>query len=143
MNVRHLLPLLLLTGACGSTSGMDAPPLQPGTYALVSIGGRALPTTEPCTGVRTDEARIVLDDARGVEFHYRGVRPVTGEAVTASALGSYTTRFDGTVELSLSYSSPNPAAGLNTRLHRTPEGLTEVVGMPCDGRDIKLYRLQP
>ena len=143
MNIRHLLPLLLFAGACGNTSGLDSPPLQPGTYALVSIGGRALPTSEPCSGVRTEEARIVLDDARGVEFHYRGARPATGEAINVSALGSYTTRFDGTVELSLSYSTPNPAAGLSTRLQRTAEGLTEIVGMPCDGRDVKLYRRQP
>lgn len=117
-------------------------PLQPGTYALVSIGGRALPALEPCTGVRADEARIVLDDARGVEFHFRDVRPATGEPITASATGSYTTRFDGTVDLSLSY-APNPGAGLSTRLLRTPEGLTEIAGLPCDGRDVKLYRRQP
>ena len=142
MTRRLLLPLLLLAGACGNSTGLGSPPLLPGTYALVSIGGRPLPTAEPCSGVRTEEARIVVREGRAIEYSYRGTRPATGEAVTASATGSYTTDFDGSVRLSLSYAA-TPGSTLSPQLQRTADGLEEIVGMPCDGRDVKLYRHQP
>ncbi|MBD0319091.1 MAG: hypothetical protein ICV87_02075 [Gemmatimonadetes bacterium] len=142
MTIRRLVPLLLLASACGNSTGLGPPPLKAGTYALVSIAGAPLPAPEPCTGVRTEAARIVVNDARGVEFHYRGVRPATGEVVTATATGSYTTRFDGRVHLSLSYTG-TPGYTASQLMQRTENGLEEIAGLPCDGRDVKLYRYQP
>jgi hypothetical protein len=137
-----IIPALLLAAACESTVSDEAPPLAPGTYALVSIDGVPLPAAEPCSAFRTEEERFTVGSRRGVDYHARLTLASTGEVRTYNAAGSYRTTFDGRVEMRLTSTPGGVPEGFNTVLERTPEGLTQIVAQPCDGRSVKLYRLQ-
>ena len=136
------IPAFLLAAACDPTASDEAPPLAPGTYALVSIDGAPLPATEPCSAFRTEEERFTVTSRRAVDYHARLTVPSTGEVRTYNAAGSYRATFDGRVEMRLAASPGGVPEGFNTVLERTPEGLTQIVAQPCDVRSVKLYRLQ-
>lgn len=136
------LPILLLAAACDDTVTDDAPPLAPGTYALASIDGAPLPAAEPCSPTRIEEERITVGAIRDVEYYQRTTQPPGTQERTVTAAGSYRTTFDGRVELRLAFTGNREPEAFNTVLERTPQGLTQIVGQPCDGRSIKLYQLQ-
>jgi len=136
------LPILLLAAACDNVVSDEAPPLAPGTYALASIGGAPLPANEPCSSFQIEEERITVAPLGDVEYYQRTTRPPATEVRTVSATGSYRTTFDGRVELNLRFAGNQWPDAFNTVLDRTPEGLTQVAGQPCDVHSVKLYRLQ-
>lgn len=136
------LPLLLLAAACESIVTDAATPLAPGTYALASIDGTPLPAHEPCSGRRMEEERITIAPLGDVDYFQRTTRPPATEVRTVSATGSYRATFDGMVTLSLKPAGSAAPDTFNIFLKRTPEGLTEITGQPCDGHSVKLFRLQ-
>ncbi|HEX8675045.1 MAG TPA: hypothetical protein VF710_24305 [Longimicrobium sp.] len=136
-----ILPALLLAG-CDTVVTDEVTPLEPGTYALVSIDGAPLPATEPCSALRVEEERITVGPARNVEYHQRGTRPPANEVRTLSATGSYRATFDGRVQLNLELTGTGAPEAFTAVLQRTPQGLTQNVGQPCDGNSVKLYQLQ-
>jgi hypothetical protein len=136
------LPVLLLAAACETIVTDEAPPLAPGTYALASIGGVPLPAQEPCSAFRIEEERITIGPLGDVEYHQRTTRPPASEVRTVSATGSYRATFDGRVELLLKFTGSGAPDAFNTVLDRTPDGLTQIAGQPCDVYSVKLYRLQ-
>ncbi|HEY0153470.1 MAG TPA: hypothetical protein VGB92_15795 [Longimicrobium sp.] len=139
---RLILPALLLAAACDSVITEEGTPLQPGTYALVSIDGAPLPAPEPCSPVRIEEERITVGAIRNVEYYQRTTHPPANEVRTVSAAGSYSTTFDGRVYLNLRLAGTGAPEAFTPLLQRTPQGLTQIVGQPCDGHSVKLYQLQ-
>lgn len=136
------LPVLLLAAACDTVVTDAAPPLVPGTYALASIDGAPLPAREPCSAHQIEEERISIGALGDVEYQQRTIHPPAGEVRTVSATGSYRTTFDGMVTLTLKFTGGGASDAFQTVLERTSEGLTQIAGQPCDGRSVKLYRLQ-
>ncbi len=49
---------------------------------------------------------------------------------------------DGRVEMRLAFTSAGVPGGFNTVLERTPKGLTQIAGQPCDVHSVKLYQLR-
>jgi hypothetical protein len=137
------IPALLLAAACETIVSDEAPPLAPGTYALVSIDGAPLPAREPCSALRIEEERITVGAIRNVEYYQRTTQPPGTQERTVTGSGSYRTTFDGRVELTVQFTGNRAPDGFNSVLERTPQGLTQIVGQPCDGRSVKLYQLQP
>ncbi|HLM68920.1 MAG TPA: hypothetical protein VK358_15385 [Longimicrobium sp.] len=136
-----ILPALLLA-ACDTIVTDEGTPLEPGTYALVSIDGAPLPAPEPCSSVRIEEERITVGAIRDVEYYQRTIRPPANEVRTLGATGSYRTTFDGLVHLNLQLTGDGAPAAFTPVLQRTPRGLTQIVGQPCDGHSVKLYQLR-
>lgn len=137
-----IIPALFLAAACDDTISDEATPLTPGTYALVSIDGEPLPAHEPCSRYRIEEERITIRAIRSVEYYQRTTEPPSTQERTVSATGSYRATFDGRVELRLEFTSNGEPEAFTPVLERTQQGLTQIVGQPCDGRSVKLYQLQ-
>ena len=142
-----VLALALATGACEDPGGSDTvllPPFTPGTYSLSSIGGQQLPTPEPCSGLRADQERFVLNADRTAQWTFRLTNVGTGQQVTYAASGSYVADDEvGVVAVNLTYTAGNSSrTAFEVELRRTAEGLTQTVGNSCgDTPAVKLYRL--
>ena len=145
---RHMmvLALALATGACEDPGGSDSdlPPFTPGAYTLVSIGGKPLPTSEPCSGLRADEERFTLNADRTAEWVFRLTHLGTGQQSTYAAAGTYASSDETElVSVNLTYTAGSASRSpFVFELRRTEEGLTRTVGDTCGGApEVKLYRL--
>lgn len=138
----------LLLGALAVAACAEAPstpggsPPGPGTYRLVSLAGRALPTTAPCGVFQVVEGSLSLEPDGAAEHRLRYAELGTGREVTYSGTGRYREAADG-VELELTgrwSNAPQSEPSVIT-LKAAEGGLTRPTGMECDAAEIELYRL--
>lgn len=142
MTQTRWLPLLLLAAACDNPSAIDGyGNLSDGRYSLASIDTRALPAAEPCSADLTVSEEISL--YRGeANYKQRITRPGTGQSFDVVGTGTYSLQGGRYVLVDLAVTRQDtPQQTYDTRLvfERTPDGFTQMVGMPCDGRSTKRF----
>ena len=137
------LALIAGAGACEDSTGRTAellPLFTPGAYSLVSIGGKALPTPEPCSGLRADSERFTLRADQTVEWVFRLTHTPTGKESIYVYSGTYQVTGDGIVKMTLT--GTGATAPFEKSLRVISEGLSQEVGTTCgEPASTKLYRL--
>ena len=136
-------PLLLLAAACEDPGTSSTPLVDSGVFTLQSIDTRALPTAEPCSPdlIVAEEISFYQGNAN---YKQRGTRPATGQPFAVAGTGSYLVRPDRFVVADLTITRPDaPQQTYNARfvfeLSEDGRDLTQMVGMPCDGRSAKRF----
>lgn len=137
------LPLLLLAAACEDPGTSTYPIVESGVFTLSSIDARPLPVAEPCSQDLITSEEVSFYQGR-INFRQQGTRPSTGQAFAASGTGSYSVKSDRLVVADLTITRP----GISQQTYDTRmvfeasedgRGLTQLVGMPCDGRSVKRF----